>query len=56
MPEEILVSESQERMVIVVDKDKLNEVEEVLRKYHVHYDVIGVLTGDGRFTVYYQAT
>lgn len=52
-PEEILVSESQERMVIVVSKGVLNEVEEVLRRYGVGYDVIGALTGDGRFTAYY---
>jgi phosphoribosylformylglycinamidine synthase len=52
-PEEVLVSESQERMVIVVGKDRLSEVEEVLRRYGVGYDIIGVLTNDGKFTAYY---
>ena len=53
-PEEILVSESQERMVIVVDPSKLSNVEAVLRKYGVGFDLIGKLTNDGRFTAYHR--
>ncbi|WP_243676146.1 AIR synthase-related protein [Vulcanisaeta distributa] len=53
MPEEILVSESQERLVIVVSRDVLNEVEEVLRRYGVGYDIVGTLTDNDGFTAYY---
>ncbi|WP_243680159.1 AIR synthase-related protein [Vulcanisaeta souniana] len=53
MPEEILVSESQERVVIVISRDKLKEAEEVLRRYGVGYDAIGALTGNNRFVAYY---
>lgn len=53
-PEEILVSESQERMVIVVSKEGgLDEVEGILRRYGVGYDVVGVLTNNGMFVAYY---
>ncbi len=52
-PEEVLVSESQERMVIVISRDKLKEVEEVLGRYGVGYDVIGTLTSNGKFVAYY---
>ncbi|ABW01508.1 phosphoribosylformylglycinamidine synthase subunit PurL [Caldivirga maquilingensis] len=53
-PEEILVSESQERMIIVVDPSRLSYVEAVLRKYEVGFDLIGKLTNDGKFTAYYK--
>ncbi|MGC9136385.1 phosphoribosylformylglycinamidine synthase subunit PurL [Caldivirga sp.] len=53
-PEEILISESQERMVIVVDPNMLSEVEAVLRKFELGFDLVGRLTGDGRFTAYYR--
>ncbi|WP_243665708.1 AIR synthase-related protein [Vulcanisaeta sp. JCM 16159] len=49
-PEEILVSESQERLVIVVSRDALNEVEDVLRRYGVGYDIVGTLTDNDGFT------
>ncbi|MFP3315344.1 MAG: phosphoribosylformylglycinamidine synthase subunit PurL [Caldivirga sp.] len=53
-PGEILVSESQERMVVVVDPGRLREVESLLGSYGVDYDVIGELTEGGRFEVYYR--
>ncbi len=40
-------------MVIVVSKEMLDEVESVLRRYGVGYDVIGTLTDNGMFVAYY---
>lgn len=46
-PYEIMLSESQERMLVIVDKEKLKEVEAVLAKWNVPVDVIGRVTDDG---------
>ncbi len=51
---EILVSESQERMMLVVRPEDLSELEKVLRKYDVPYSVIGKFTDDKRVKVYYK--
>ncbi len=53
-PEEILVSESQERMVVVVDPSRLKEVIGVLDEYDVGYDVFAELTDTGKFEAYYK--
>lgn len=44
---EVMLSESQERMLVIVDKEKLKEVEAVLAKWNVPVDVIGRVTDDG---------
>jgi len=51
-PLELLVSESQERMLVVVEPVKLSEVEEILRNYDVMYSVIGRFTEDGVIKVF----
>ena len=48
---EIMLSESQERMLIVVDPDRKLEVDRVFRKYDLHADVIGEVTDTGRLTI-----
>jgi phosphoribosylformylglycinamidine synthase len=53
-PLELLVSESQERMLIAVEPSKLREVEEVLRSHDVTYSIIGHFTGDGVIRVFYN--
>ena len=53
-PLELLVSESQERMLIVTEAEKLRYVEEVLNKYDVPYSVIGFFTDDGVIKVFYK--
>ncbi len=47
-PLEILVSESQERMMVVVEPGKLSEVRKVFEKYDLQYSVVGVFTDIGR--------
>ncbi len=44
---EVMLSESQERMLVIVDKDKLEEVKKVFAKWNVPQDVIGRVTDDG---------
>jgi phosphoribosylformylglycinamidine synthase len=53
-PEEILASESQERMVVVVDPKRLDDVKSLLEGYGIGYDIIGELTGNGRFEAFYK--
>jgi phosphoribosylformylglycinamidine synthase subunit PurL len=50
-PEEILMSESQERMMAIVHPDSINRVLEICRKWDVDAAVIGEVTGSGRLTV-----
>jgi len=44
---EIMLSESQERMLAIVDKNKLAEVKRVLARWKVPVDLIGHVTADG---------
>ncbi|HEY6292731.1 MAG TPA: AIR synthase-related protein [Terriglobia bacterium] len=46
---EILLSESQERMLVVVAPANLTEAEGILDRYEVRHAVIGRFTGSGRF-------
>ena len=50
-PFEIMVSESQERMVAVVEPDKLDEAMGVCTKWGLRSTVIGTVTDTGRFVV-----
>lgn len=50
-PEEILMSESQERMMAVVAPDKLDAFLAVTAKWDVETSVLGEVTGDGRLTI-----
>ncbi|MET1102393.1 MAG: phosphoribosylformylglycinamidine synthase subunit PurL [Pyrodictiaceae archaeon] len=53
-PLEIIVSESQERMLIVPYPDKLSQLLRVLDKYGVEYSVIGYFTDDGKAQFLYH--
>ncbi|MEM4731397.1 MAG: phosphoribosylformylglycinamidine synthase subunit PurL [Sulfolobales archaeon] len=53
-PLEMLVSESQERMMLVVDKQHLGKVLEVLGKYDVPSSVLGSFDSSGRIKVYFR--
>ena len=48
---EILMSESQERMMAVVSPDKLDEFLAITRRWDVETAVIGEVTGTGRLTI-----
>ncbi len=43
---EVMLSESQERMLVIIDKNKLDQVKKVFTKWNVPVDVIGCVTDD----------
>lgn len=45
-PTEIMTSESQERMLIITDKQKLEKLKEICAKFHISCSVIGKVTSD----------
>jgi phosphoribosylformylglycinamidine synthase len=51
-PYEVMLSESQERMLIVPRKGKHNRITEIFEKWGLDAVVIGEVTGDGLFKVY----
>ncbi|MDZ7705939.1 MAG: phosphoribosylformylglycinamidine synthase subunit PurL [Trueperaceae bacterium] len=53
LPWEIWLSEAQERMVLSVSPDKLDQVRVLCEHYGVHCDVVGEMTGTGRMLVTY---
>jgi len=53
-PWEIMTSESQERMVAVVEPDRLGEVEAVLDKWELHHAAIGSVTGTGELRCFFR--
>ncbi len=53
-PEELLLSESQERMLMVVKKGSENKVKEIFDKWDLDMAVIGIVTTDGRFRAEFQ--
>jgi len=50
-PTEIMVSESQERMLLVLPAEGGKDVTKILDKYDVPYSAIGRVTGDSKLTV-----
>ena len=50
-PDEIMVSESQERMLIITDKIKLKKLETICKKFHIVCSVIGHVTSDNQMHV-----
>jgi phosphoribosylformylglycinamidine synthase len=50
-PYEILLSESQERMLVVARKGRENDVRAILEKWELEAEEIGVVTDDGFFRV-----
>lgn len=50
-PWEIMLSESQERMLLVVDPAKVEAIEKIFDKWDLTAAAIGRVTDDGRFTV-----
>lgn len=53
LPFEILLSESQERMLVIVEKGREKEVEDVMKKWDLYYAVIGEVT-DSKQLKYYM--
>ena len=50
-PEEIMVSESQERMLIVTNKTKLKKLQEICKKFRITCSVIGHIKSDKQMHV-----
>ena len=50
-PYEILLSESQERMLVVAEPGREDEVRAILEKWELEAEVIGTVTDDGMFRV-----
>ncbi len=48
---EVMLSESQERMLVIVEKDKLEAVKKIFAKWNVPVDLIGHVTDDGMVRV-----
>jgi len=46
-PKEIMLSETQERMLLIAEKEKKEEIGKIFEKYGVDYTVIGKVTSDG---------
>ncbi|MDA0379421.1 MAG: phosphoribosylformylglycinamidine synthase subunit PurL [Bacteroidetes bacterium] len=53
-PYEIMLSESQERMLIVCEKGKEDVLEAIFEKWDLHAEPIGEVTDDGRVKVYWH--
>ena len=51
-PMEVMISESQERMLAIVTPDNLDEVLALCRRWEIRASVIGQVTTTGRFRVY----
>lgn len=50
-PYEVMLSESQERMLVVAERGREQEIIAVFDKWGLHSDVIGAVTSDARVTV-----
>ncbi|MGE3856412.1 MAG: phosphoribosylformylglycinamidine synthase subunit PurL [Dehalococcoidia bacterium] len=48
---EVMLSESQERMLVIPKREHLNDVLQLFRRWELHADVIGHVTDDGMATV-----
>jgi phosphoribosylformylglycinamidine synthase II len=51
-PYEIMLSESQERMLLVVERGREHEIEEVFEKWDLHAVEIGTVTGSDRLRIF----
>jgi phosphoribosylformylglycinamidine synthase II len=56
VPYEIMLSESQERMLLVVEKGRAREVEQVFEKWDLHAVHVGTVTDTGRVRVFERGT
>ncbi len=51
-PGDIMTSESQERMLLIVDKTNIVNIKKTCKKFNINYSVIGKVTSDNRLRVY----
>lgn len=55
-PYEILLSESQERMLVIAEPRRIEAIQEVCERWGLHATPIGHVTGDGMFRVRHAGT
>jgi len=53
-PWEILLSESQERMLMIINKKNKEKVEEILKKWDIEYSVVGEIIKEKSLNFYYN--
>lgn len=53
-PYELMLSESQERMLIVAERGREDELKALFEKWDLHAEVIGTVTDDGRVKAYWH--
>ncbi len=53
-PYEIMLSESQERMLVVAEPDRIDEIRAVCQKWDLDATPIGTVTGDGIFRIVHE--
>jgi phosphoribosylformylglycinamidine synthase len=54
-PNEIMISESQERMVYIINKKKLAKFHEIFNKYGITYSIIGKVHGRDNLKIQFQS-
>jgi len=52
--EEIMISESQERMLYIVEPSRLSTFKEIMDKYEIPYSILGYVTDDGYLDIKYD--
>ena len=50
-PDEVMLSESQERMLVIPKREHLDDVLALFRRWELHADVVGEVTDDGYATI-----
>ena len=50
-PYEVMLSESQERMLVIPKREHLDEVLALFHRWEIHADVVGTVTDDGMVTI-----
>ena len=53
-PNEIMISESQERMVYIISKKKLSRFKDIFDKYGITYSIIGKVKGNDNLKILYR--
>jgi phosphoribosylformylglycinamidine synthase II len=53
-PYEILLSESQERMLLITQEEKVKHIENIAKHHHLECAQVGKLTDDGQFRAYFN--
>ncbi len=55
-PYEVMLSESQERMLVVLEKGKEDTAREIFKKWNLDFSIIGKVTNSGRLTILEEET